>query len=79
MAQPTLASLVSQFSPDEMRGSVMGVYQSAGSLARILGPLWAGVWFHLTPTLPFWTAAAVMAIVWLCSWQLLQIPAPIGE
>jgi MFS family permease len=79
MAQPTLASLVSQCSPEEVRGSVMGVYQSAGSLARILGPLWAGFWFHLAPTFPFWTAAAVMAIVWLFSWRLLQIPAPVGE
>jgi len=51
---------------------------SAGNLARILGPLWVG-WFHLAPTFPFWTAAAVMAIVWLFSWRLLQIPAPVGE
>jgi len=79
MAQPTLASLVSQCSPEEMRGSIMGVYQSAGSLARILGPLWAGFWFHLAPVFPFWTAAAIMAVVWLFSWRLLQIPAPVGE
>lgn len=79
MAQPTLSSLVSQLSPEEMRGSVMGIYQSAGSLARLLGPLWAGVWFHVAPTFPFWTAAVVMAFVWLCCWQLRHLPAPVGR
>ncbi|GBC97754.1 Tetracycline resistance protein, class C [bacterium HR17] len=74
MAQPSLASLVSQLSPEDLQGSVLGVYQSAGSFARILGPLWAGFWFHLAPTLPFWTAAAVMAMVWAISRQLPQLP-----
>lgn len=78
LVQPSLSSLVSQFSPEEMRGGVLGVYQSAGSLARIVGPLWAGFWFDLAHALPFWTAAVIMAGVWLLSFQLLRLARPVA-
>jgi DHA1 family tetracycline resistance protein-like MFS transporter len=42
MANPCLSSLASKGAPISKRGAVMGIYQSAGSLARIVGPLIAG-------------------------------------
>lgn len=44
-ANPSLQSLISRAAPATMRGGTMGVAQSANSLGRILGPLWAGFAF----------------------------------
>lgn len=45
MASPCLSSLVSKGAPESRRGSVLGLYQSGGSLARIVGPPVAGFLF----------------------------------
>jgi len=45
MANPCLSSLASKGAPAAKRGSVMGIYQSAGSLSRIVGPPVAGFLF----------------------------------
>jgi DHA1 family tetracycline resistance protein-like MFS transporter len=39
---PSMSSLVSKEAADHERGAVLGVYQSAGSLGRIIGPGMAG-------------------------------------
>ena len=54
MANPSLAALVSRGAGPADQGMVLGVNQSAGSLARVLGPLAAGVAFaHLGKSAPF--------------------------
>jgi len=45
LVNPSLSSLMSKGSPDNLRGSFMGIYQSAGSLARIIGPPISGFLF----------------------------------
>jgi DHA1 family tetracycline resistance protein-like MFS transporter len=42
MNNPSLTSLISQYSDPHQVGAVMGVSQAMGSLARILGPLFGG-------------------------------------
>lgn len=42
LASPSLQSLASKGAQAERRGATMGVYQSAGSLARVIGPPIAG-------------------------------------
>jgi len=42
---PSLSSLISRRSPAGQQGQALGVYQSSGSLARILGPLAGGLLF----------------------------------
>jgi len=62
IASPVLSSLLSKASQGKDRGEVLGVSQSLGSLARILGPLWGGLLFdHAGPAGPYVTTAAVMA------------------
>ena len=46
LASPTLSSLVAGRAPLERRGAVLGVTQSAGSLARVIGPTLGGVLFQ---------------------------------
>jgi len=43
LCYPALTSLVSKVSPENERGSILGLATSAGSLARFLGPLLSGV------------------------------------
>ena len=45
LINPSLSSAVSKAAPDHKKGEVLGVYQSAGSLARIIGPPVSGFIF----------------------------------
>ncbi|NKB44397.1 MAG: MFS transporter [Alphaproteobacteria bacterium] len=61
LANPSLSSLVSKEADETERGSVLGVYQGASSLARVAGPMYAGLVFvQLGPAVPFVIAAACM-------------------
>lgn len=51
---PSLSSLASRGAPDALRGSTMGIFHSAGSLARVIGPPAAGWLFdHWGASSPF--------------------------
>ena len=64
MASPSLASLISQSAGEHEQGAVLGVYQSAASLARVFGPIGAGVAFAgLGKEAPFFFGAAIMVVV----------------
>lgn len=58
---PSLNSLISRRSDPARQGRVLGVAQSVSSLARILGPIYGIRLFKEEATLPFWSAAAMMA------------------
>lgn len=45
MASPSLTTLVAQAAPPDRRGEALGYQQSAGALARIVGPIVAGLLF----------------------------------
>ena len=65
VTNPSLLSLVSRNAQAGGQGATMGVYQSAGSLARIVGPLLAGLFFdHAGIGSPFLIASGffVMAL-----------------
>jgi DHA1 family tetracycline resistance protein-like MFS transporter len=63
VAQPALMSLASLAAPPERRGGVMGVFQSAGSLARVIGPLAAGLLYDRAMAAPFLLAAVLLVVV----------------
>ena len=79
---PTLNGLASQSADRKWQGRVIGLMQSAGSLARWVGPFLAG-WllsrdagnphrpYGLTP---FWTAAAILMMALYCALRLPQKP-----
>jgi MFS family permease len=62
LTRPPLFGMLSILTPEHEQGATLGVAQSAGSLARILGPIFAGGLFHLHPTWPY-VACAVIALV----------------
>jgi MFS family permease len=59
---PATSSLISRFAPRTEVGQTLGLQQSFGAVARMLGPVWAGALFdHVSLSAPFWTASALMA------------------
>jgi len=57
MTMPSLQSLATRTVPDQLRGGVLGVYQSAISLGIIFGTAFGGVLFEIAPQVPYWVAA----------------------
>ena len=66
LVQPSLNSLISRRAGREEQGEVLGVSQSVGSLARVLGPLAAGFLFaEFGRDAPYLWGAALVAAAWL--------------
>lgn len=71
---PSINSLLSFHAGATERGGIMGVGQSAGSLARVVGPMIAGFFFEQWGRdAPYYLAAAVMAAMVLLA---CRIPRP---
>ena len=62
LMMPTLNSLISRRSDPEKQGGILGVGQSVGSLARILGPAVAIPMLVKNISLPYYVAAALMML-----------------
>jgi DHA1 family tetracycline resistance protein-like MFS transporter len=68
---PTLTSLISRQAGADERGGIIGVSQSASSLARVLGPAIAGPLFEaFGRNAPYYAAGAVMVFVVLAALPL---------
>lgn len=67
LVQPSMLSLVSSASSSQTRGSVMGVFQSSSSLARIIGPTVSGILYDRLFEIPFLFASAIMLSVFAVS------------
>jgi len=66
LTSPSVNSLISRSAPPDRQGATLGVAQSAGSLARVVGPLLGGVLFQrVTPGMPYWSAASLTALALL--------------
>ena len=61
-ALPSVLGLISRVAPQELQGGVLGVGQSVGSLARIIGPAVAGLAFDVSIALPYLVGAGVAAV-----------------
>jgi MFS transporter, DHA1 family, tetracycline resistance protein len=60
LTRPPLFGLLSNLTPANEQGATIGVAQSAGSLARILGPVFATALLPLMPPLPYLICAVVL-------------------
>jgi MFS family permease len=59
-------SLVSVTAAARSRGVAMGTFQSAASLARVVGPVAAGWLYDREQAAPFWLASGLLLVVaWL--------------
>lgn len=67
---PSLMSLLSQASPPNVQGSLLGIGQSAGSLGRVIGPSLSGFLFERNVELPAIVGASVLLVGFLVSFLL---------
>ncbi len=62
LTRPPLFGLLSNLTSANEQGANIGVAQAAGSLARILGPIFATTTLHYLPPLPYLTCTAVLLL-----------------
>lgn len=71
MMQPVLAALASALAGPELQGGVLGIAQSAGGLARVVGPVWSGfLYSRLSPGAPFLSGTAAAGVALLVAFSL---------
>ncbi|HXG48338.1 MAG TPA: MFS transporter [Methylomirabilota bacterium] len=71
LTRPPLFGMLSILTPAHEQGETIGVAQSAGSLARIAGPLFAGGLFNLHPSWPYVACAVVALGTAVAAWVVL--------
>jgi DHA1 family tetracycline resistance protein-like MFS transporter len=88
VSQPSLQSMISRFASPEMRGRVLGFFQSTNSLTLIIGPLLAGLLLDLDipslaletiAALPMFTAAGLVTIAFMMSFGIWRMKLPTQE
>jgi MFS transporter, DHA1 family, tetracycline resistance protein len=62
LAQPLLNSMVSRNAPAEIQGSIFGVTQSTGAVARLIGPALSPILFHFAVFWPYVAGAVCFAV-----------------
>ena len=62
LTRPPLFGLLSNLTSANEQGATIGVAQSAGSLARILGPIFATTTLHYVPALPYLVGTILLLI-----------------
>jgi DHA1 family tetracycline resistance protein-like MFS transporter len=60
LTRPPLFGLLSNLTPPQEQGANIGVAQGAGSLARILGPIFATALLPMVPALPYLICTAIL-------------------
>jgi DHA1 family tetracycline resistance protein-like MFS transporter len=77
VTEPSLQSLTTRFGDERTRGQLLGIYQSARSLALIFGPVWAGYAFEeISPRAVFWVTGGLVLVALALSAVLLTQSLP---
>jgi DHA1 family tetracycline resistance protein-like MFS transporter len=71
LTRPPLFGLLSNLTPANEQGATIGVAQSAGALARILGPLFAAILYTHVASLPYVICGGLAILAALLTWQFL--------
>jgi MFS family permease len=85
LTRPPLFGLLSVLTPAHEQGATIGIAQSAGSLSRIAGPMFAGGFFQAHPALPYLVCSAISIVTGLMAWQYLcrgagaEVPAQMRQ
>jgi len=70
---PSVITLISKNTPPEKQGGTLGLNQSMGSLARVLGPIWGGFFFEkVSIGFPFFSAGMLIFIIFFVSLRLFK-------
>ena len=75
LTMPPLQSLTTTVVDDNLRGGILGIFQSTTSLGIILSTAIAGLIFAIAPTAPYWLGAALTFLLLLPVFYLRRVPA----
>ena len=75
LTRPPVFGLISILTPAHEQGATIGVAQGAGSLARIIGPMFASTLFDRHPALPYLVCAVLSLLTAMVAWQFLHKPS----
>lgn len=71
---PSVITLISKNTPPEKQGGILGLNQSLGSLARVLGPIWGGYFFDAVGIgFPFISAGILIFLIFFLTLKLYTI------
>jgi DHA1 family tetracycline resistance protein-like MFS transporter len=70
ISQSPMISLVSMRAARGTRGATMGTFQSAASLARVVGPMLAGALYDVSMSFPFYLAGALFGMSFVLTLRL---------
>jgi MFS family permease len=78
LTRPPVFGLISMLTPAHEQGATIGVAQSAGSLARIVGPIFAATLLEYRPALPYLICSGISLFTALLVIQRLcgEKPSP---
>ncbi len=79
LTRPPVFGLLSNLTSADEQGVTIGTAQSAGSLARIAGPIFAGSLYELHPAALYVTCGSLALLTALIAWRKLMagpLPAP---
>ncbi|MFM1767611.1 MAG: multidrug resistance protein [Verrucomicrobiota bacterium] len=76
LTRPPLFGMLSILTPANEQGETLGVAQSAGSLARILGPIFAGGLFQFQPSWAYLACAGLALLTGVFAWSRLLKAEP---
>lgn len=74
--RPPIFGMISVLTPAHEQGANLGVAQSAGSLARIAGPIFAAALFDAYPALPYLACGGIAIVAAGLAWRYLCQPGP---
>lgn len=77
LASPTLSALVSLYSNESDQGANLGVFRSAGSLARAIGPLLAALVYFVYGSKSAYLFGAIIVLIPL--FLALKLPKPVKQ
>ena len=76
ISQPPMTSIISMRTEQDNRGTLMGAFQSSAALARILGPLAAGLLYVYSFSAPFILGGLLFLLSALITLGLHNVDAP---
>jgi hypothetical protein len=81
LTRPPLFGLISILTPANEQGATMGVAQSAGSLARVLAPIFAATLLVYHPAVPYLFCSAIsLFTAFLVIQKLCRVsPSPVTQ
>lgn len=74
LSMPPLQSLSTAVVADELRGGILGIFQSVTSLGIIVSTAIAGFIFSISPTMPYWVGAGFTFLLLLPIFYLRRVP-----